>query len=75
MPLYEWIDQLLCQKDEFVVAYCDINHFKPFNDAFGYACGDEVIILLADAKHSAKSLGGNQVFLSRRRAPVAFELA
>ncbi len=171
VPLYEWIDQLLCQKNEFVVAYCDINHFKPFNDAFGYACGDEVIILLgkllreqtseldfvghvggddfvvvfrspdwqrrcrkilqafeqatteqlsaqqqdywienregkrcrfgpltlsvgcvnpdpelcrthhqvamllADAKHSAKSLGGNQVFLSRRRAPAALEFA
>ncbi|MDO3386408.1 EAL domain-containing protein [Gilvimarinus sp. SDUM040013] len=48
VPLYEWIDQLLCQKVDFVVAYCDINHFKPFNDAFGYSCGDDVIILLGN---------------------------
>ncbi|WP_020210407.1 bifunctional diguanylate cyclase/phosphodiesterase [Gilvimarinus chinensis] len=46
VPLYEWIDQLLCQKADFIVAYCDINHFKPFNDAFGYSSGDDVIILL-----------------------------
>ncbi len=29
-----------------MVAYCDINHFKPFNDAFGYSAGDEVIVNL-----------------------------
>lgn len=46
VPLYEWIDQLLCQRSDFIVAYCDINHFKPFNDAFGYRCGDDVIIML-----------------------------
>lgn len=47
VPLYEWIDHLLARQQEFVVAYCDINHFKPFNDAFGYGAGDEVILLLS----------------------------
>lgn len=47
VPLYEWIDQLLLQQQEFVLAYCDINHFKPFNDAFGYGAGDDVILLLS----------------------------
>lgn len=46
VPLYEWIDRLLDQRADFAVAYCDINHFKPFNDAFGYSCGDDVIIML-----------------------------
>ncbi len=47
VPLYEWVDHLLIQQQEFVVAYCDINHFKPFNDAFGYGAGDEAILLLS----------------------------
>lgn len=47
VPLYEWIDHLLLHKKEFVVAYCDINHFKPFNDAFGYSAGDEAILHLS----------------------------
>ncbi|MCE3252446.1 MAG: hypothetical protein K0Q67_1466, partial [Cellvibrio sp.] len=46
VPLYEWIDHLLLGKKQFVVAYCDINHFKPFNDAFGYSAGDDVILQL-----------------------------
>jgi diguanylate cyclase (GGDEF)-like protein len=46
VPLYEWIDYLLNSYTEFVVAYCDINHFKPFNDTFGYSYGDEVIVKL-----------------------------
>lgn len=46
VPLYEWVDHLLLNKTAFVVAYCDINHFKPFNDAFGYSAGDEVIVNL-----------------------------
>lgn len=47
VPLYEWVDHLLLHKKEFVVAYCDINYFKPFNDAFGYSAGDEAILHLS----------------------------
>lgn len=46
VPLYEWIDHLLQEGADFTVAYCDINQFKPFNDAFGYGLGDDVILLL-----------------------------
>lgn len=47
VPLYEWIDHLLHKQEPFVVAYVDINHFKPFNDAFGYSFGDEIILRLS----------------------------
>lgn len=47
VPLYEWIDYLLQEQANFIVAYCDINNFKPFNDAFGYSYGDEMILRLA----------------------------
>jgi diguanylate cyclase (GGDEF)-like protein len=47
VPLYEWIDHLLHKDESFVVAYVDINHFKPFNDAFGYGFGDEIILRLS----------------------------
>ena len=31
------------------LAYFDIDHFKPFNDRFGFRQGDRVILLLASA--------------------------
>lgn len=48
VPLYEWIDHLLLVRENMVVAYVDINHFKPFNDAFGYSFGDEIILCLSN---------------------------
>jgi GGDEF domain-containing protein len=48
VPLYEHIDHLLNVQEEIVVAYVDINHFKPFNDAFGYSFGDEIILRLSN---------------------------
>lgn len=29
------------------VCYIDVNHFKPYNDTFGFARGDEVLRMLA----------------------------
>lgn len=49
VPLYEWIDQLLEAQTPFVACYVDINQFKPFNDAFGYSMGDEVILKLSNS--------------------------
>ena len=34
---------LLHQELPFVVCYCDLDHFKPYNDVHGYGRGDEVI--------------------------------
>jgi GGDEF domain-containing protein/EAL domain-containing protein (putative c-di-GMP-specific phosphodiesterase class I) len=41
------LDNLLANRIDCVVAYCDLDHFKPFNDVYGYAKGDEMILLNA----------------------------
>ncbi len=47
VPINEHIDRLLERKISFCACYFDIDHFKPFNDAFGYRKGDDIIVLLA----------------------------
>jgi diguanylate cyclase (GGDEF)-like protein len=47
VPVNEQIDYLLDQQTPFVAAYIDLNHFKPYNDVYGYARGDEIILLTA----------------------------
>lgn len=47
VPINESIDRLLASAGPFVVAYADLDYFKPFNDLYGYAAGDELIELLA----------------------------
>ncbi|MGA2081425.1 MAG: GGDEF domain-containing protein [Holophaga sp.] len=43
VPINERLDDLLNQELPFVVCYCDLDHFKPYNDAHGYDRGDGVI--------------------------------
>lgn len=38
----------LAQGRHFVAAYCDLDQFKAYNDGYGYAHGDKVIIALAN---------------------------
>lgn len=47
VPIYEHIDRLLEEQRRFTVCYCDLDHFKPYNDSYGYTRGDEVIQKLA----------------------------
>ncbi len=47
VPIDKELDSLLARKQNFHFAYIDLNHFKPFNDQYGYAKGDQVIVLLA----------------------------
>lgn len=41
------IDKLIENRKRFVVAYFDLDSFKPYNDVYGYAHGDQVILHLA----------------------------
>jgi diguanylate cyclase (GGDEF)-like protein len=48
------LEQLLQGAAAFVVVYWDISNFKPFNDVYGYAAGDDLIRVTADVikRHS-----------------------
>jgi diguanylate cyclase (GGDEF)-like protein len=47
IPISEHVQRLLSGANGFGATYCDLNHFKPFNDRFGYWQGDKMIRLLA----------------------------
>jgi len=46
VPIDRRIQRFLADGQPFVVCHADLDHFKPFNDVFGYRCGDDVIQLL-----------------------------
>ena len=48
VPIGDCVNQHLQDETGFVISYFDLDNFKPFNDRYGYAKGDEVLILLAD---------------------------
>jgi len=47
IPISLHMQRLLDSGTEFVACYADMNHFKPFNDYYGYWRGDQMIRLLA----------------------------
>jgi EAL domain-containing protein (putative c-di-GMP-specific phosphodiesterase class I)/GGDEF domain-containing protein/predicted transcriptional regulator len=53
VPINEQMDRLIEARHGFVAAYCDLDNFKPYNDAYGYRSGDRMIqqlgALLSDA--------------------------
>lgn len=48
IPITMHLERLIDSPANFVVCYADLNHFKPFNDQYGYFRGDLMIKLLAD---------------------------
>ncbi|MBB1519228.1 bifunctional diguanylate cyclase/phosphodiesterase [Aquipseudomonas guryensis] len=47
VPIQQCLSRLLQQGRDAAVCYVDIDSFKPFNDIYGYAKGDEVLLCLA----------------------------
>jgi GGDEF domain-containing protein len=48
VPSNKLINQLLAENQAFCVGYFDLDHFKPYNDVYGYSAGDNVIKAVAD---------------------------
>lgn len=48
VPIYEELDHMLREQQQFVVCYCDLDNFKPYNDKYGYEKGDQVLKGLAE---------------------------
>lgn len=61
--LKKYIEEKINQNELFETIYIDINYFKPFNDKYGFAKGDEVIITLGEIiKKTTQGL--NKVFIA-----------
>jgi diguanylate cyclase (GGDEF)-like protein len=48
VPINEHIDKLLRNQIPFCACYCDLDHFKPFNDVYGYRRGDDIIQMTSE---------------------------
>jgi len=45
--------RLIDRNQDFALLYCDLDYFKPFNDKYGFARGDEVLMMTARIIHNA----------------------
>lgn len=57
VPIQEEIQKLLGEGQDFVAVYADLDHFKPYNDIYGYDKGDEVIRALGEMLQHAGDPG------------------
>lgn len=62
--LTQEIDYRLRRAEPFVLLYVDINNFKVFNDTYGFARGDQVILALAEViSASVAAAAGERDFI------------
>ena len=41
------IQQLIDNREDFALAYCDLDYFKSYNDKYGFSRGDEILMMTA----------------------------
>ncbi len=51
----EYVADMIESRRDAVLAYCDFDHFKPYNDHYGFRSGDRVILLFAELMHKILS--------------------
>ena len=61
--IHEEMTERLRDGRTFACVYLDIDHFKPFNDHYGFTRGDTLILALADAIFAAVETAGSEAFL------------
>ncbi len=75
--IFEHLSLVLAVPDQnYAFVYLDFDHFKPFNDRFGFRQGDRIILLFSDLLKRMQSetgdfiahIGGDDFFLSRDMA-------
>lgn len=58
------IQSLIDAGEDFALAYCDLDHFKSFNDKYGFSRGDEVLMMSARViVNTIRGLGGVRSFV------------
>ncbi|NLW80532.1 MAG: diguanylate cyclase [Desulfovibrionales bacterium] len=58
------IQDLIDRREDFALAYIDLDHFKSFNDKYGFSRGDEVLLMTARViVNSIRAFMGSNTFV------------
>ncbi len=58
------IQELIDRREDFALAYADLDYFKSFNDKYGFSRGDEVLMMTARIiVNTVRAVGGPKAFI------------
>jgi diguanylate cyclase (GGDEF)-like protein len=58
------IQELIERREDFALAYADLDYFKSFNDRYGFSRGDEVLMMTARIiVNTVRAVGGQKAFV------------